>query len=171
MELLVDVKNNQYDTPIVTSEWALAELHQAVLDYRIAVKMIRDLRNPRFFQTQKQQYPLTEDEKRKFVLSVNAFILYLRKLGIEFKPFVPVPLTFGMISLFSVKYGVESPDALHLHLATYHHCKYLITVDEPLKNAEVKDIEVMYPSTFRSLPIHSRNRRDTVISTGDKIKH
>ena len=157
MELLVDLKKKQYDMSFVTSEWALAELHQAVLDYRVAVKMIRDLRNPRFFQTQKQQYQLTEDEKRKFVLSLNAFILYLRKLGINIKPFVSVPVTFGMISLFSVKYGVESPDALHLHLATFHHCKYLITADEALKNAEVEDIKVMYPSTFRSLPVHPRH--------------
>lgn len=154
MELFQDVKNKRYATTFVTSEWAIAELHQSAIDYRIAVRMIRDLRNPRFFQTQKLKYPLSEEEKKEIVLALNTFVLQLKKHRVGISTVSP---DFGRISWFSVRYGVEAPDALPLFTALSLNSKYFLTVDEPLKNAGVKDSEVLFPSTFRNLPIHSRD--------------
>jgi predicted nucleic acid-binding protein len=98
-----------------------------------------------FFQTQKQQYPLSENEKRAIVLSLDAFILYLKRIKVNIRN---VPLILGGISWFSVNYGVEAPDALHLFLASSLNCKYFLTVDEALTKVAVKEIEVMFPSIF-----------------------
>lgn len=154
MELFQEIKQRKYQTSFLTSEWALAELYQSALDYRIAVRMIRDGRNPRFFQTQKHRYPLSGQEMEAIALSLETFILHMKRNGVEIGS--PEPLRYEQISMFSLNYGIEAPDALHLYFATTLKSDYFLTVDEPLKDAGVKEIEVMYPSTFRLLSLHSK---------------
>jgi predicted nucleic acid-binding protein len=156
MELFHDLKGRKYNVNFCTSHWAIAELYQAALDYRTAVRMIRDGRNPRFFQTQKHKYPLSEREKEDIALSLEAFIYHLR-MKKRVVIWTAEHFSYEGVCHFSLRYGIEAPDALHLYLARDLECSYFITVDEPLKDARVEEIKVMFPSTFRNLPIHSRD--------------
>ena len=47
MTLLQEIIDGRYSVKFVTSTWAMAELSQSAIDYRVAVRMIRDGRNPR----------------------------------------------------------------------------------------------------------------------------
>jgi predicted nucleic acid-binding protein len=156
MELFYDLSERRHTTDFCTTDWAIAELYQSALDYRIAIQMIRDGRNPRFFQTQKQQYALSENEKEEIALSLETFIHHLRR-----KKKVMIwdahDFTYEDVCKFSLRYGIEAPDALHLCLAKMIDCQYFLTVDEPLTRAGIKEIQVMFPSTFRQLPMHEKH--------------
>lgn len=159
MELLQGIIADKYNANFLTSAWTIGELAQSALDYLTALKMIRDGRNPRFFQTLKQQYPLSNEEKDQIALSIEDFLDRLERLGIIFRG--SGIEDYGEVRDFAFDYGIEAPDALHLAVALQLECGCFLTIDERLIKAKVKQIEVMFPSTFDKLPYARRRLRDS----------
>jgi len=159
MELLQGIIADKYNADFKISAWTIGELVQSALDNVVAVRMIRDGRNPRFFQTMKEQYPLSNEEKNQIGLSIEDFLDKIERLDI--RPVGTGIEDYSDMRDFAFNYGIEAPDALHLSIAGYLDCEFFLTTDKRLIDKKIKEIQVMLPPTFDRLPyVRRRSKED-----------
>lgn len=146
MILHEDMKIGKYELRFQTSSWAISELAQTAMDYRLGVKMIREGRTPEFFNKWKRQQIINPVEAMQIHGSLRSFVQHIEVLG--------VVVTEGIINSerihdFTLRYGLNAPDATHISIAS-RHCGYFVTNDEDLCDKKIKEIHVVKPATLET---------------------
>jgi len=141
-----DIRHKRFNVGFITSAWAVSEIVQAAIDYIISVRMIKEGSSLDRLYKYKRNNPLSKEQIDEIRRSLQAFLKHLRKMGIEFATF---RFGSGAVQNFALEYSIDTPDALHLTLAS-GVCHYFITNDEELCRKGIKEIDVLLPANFRT---------------------
>lgn len=151
--LLSSVLNDRLICEFQASQWALTEVVQALRDRAILQKFLLDGYEISSFNRRKSEYPIGEEERGPIHDAIKNFETYLRKLEVRT---VDLNMDRRMIHEYSLKYSLETPDAIHLLCAT-QNSDYLVTIDARFKSAGVKEISVIDPETLlNNAALHKR---------------
>jgi len=149
MRLLDDILRGRYSCRFLVSAYAISELSQSARDNLIALKIMRDGQSLVWFNQLKKRYRLKNWEQADIRESLRSFSRFLSKKGfMEFDAVVD----YDEVHRLSLKYGLETHDAIHLCVAR-HGADYLITTDPDLLEvkSQIKEIHVIRRATLRTI--------------------
>ena len=149
MRLLDRILKHRYVCTFLISPYALAELAQSARDNLIALKIIRDGQSLVWFNRLKKRYRLKNWEQAEIRASIDAFTDFLEK-----NKFVlaDVRVHSREVSKLSLKYSLETHDAIHLSIAR-QRAGYLTTTDPDFLDVEpkIREVKVIRPSTLETI--------------------
>ncbi len=82
-----EIAGKKYAVNFVTSAWAIGEVAQAVMNYSISLRMIKEGRSLDKFHRWKPQYLPSLEERQELQASLDSFKRHLKRLHITVEPF------------------------------------------------------------------------------------
>ena len=76
--------------------------------------------------------------------SLNDFEGFLKDIDVEF---IKTDIDWRLVHQFCLNYNLETPDAIHVHLAS-KKSDYLTTIDSGLKKSSIKEVNVLDPANL-----------------------
>jgi predicted nucleic acid-binding protein len=144
--LLESIVNKRFQCRFLTSDWALAEVVQALRDNEIMEFFKLEGHEIAAFNRVKSQYRVQATRRKLIRHDITDFEKFLDNQQIQV---VKINLDPEAVRDYCLKYSLETPDALHVLTASQHSCKYLTTVDIQLIDAKkVAGIEIVKPGTL-----------------------
>jgi len=144
--LLDSVTKKQFRCQFLTSDWALAEVVQALRDNEIMEFFKLEGHEIAAFNRVKNQYRVQVARRKLIRHEIDDFEKFLGNQQIQI---VKINLDPQAVRDYCLKYSLETPDALHILTASQQSCKYLTTVDKPLIDAKkVAGVEIVKPGTL-----------------------
>jgi len=149
MSLLERIRKNRYSCRFLISPYAMSELSQSARDNLIALKIMRDGLSLVWFNRLKKRYRLKNKEQADIRDSIGTFFRFLLRNKFVF---FDANIDSDQVHRLSLKYGLETHDAIHLSIAR-QNATYLVTIDPDFLEAEpkIKEIEVARPAALETL--------------------
>lgn len=146
IDLFAQVKSGEFSCQFETSSWSLAELSQSVMDNIIASKILRDGFSLVYFNKLKRNYELSVSEQKGALIHIEYFTWILGTYNILIRESA---IDHRLITKFSHKYHLETPDATHVALSM-KNCQFLVSIDTDLLDAKppIMEVQVVRPSTL-----------------------
>lgn len=142
-DLLEFVIDDRLKCGLQTSDWALSEMVQYFRDRAIQKQFVLDGHELSYFNRHKHEYPVDVDDRGVIHDAIRDFEKYLQALEVEI---IEVKIDRRNIHDYCLRYSLETPDALHVTAA--QNSNYLITTDQKLTRAEVKEVSIIDPGTL-----------------------
>lgn len=153
LEILKYIKTKQFNARFVTSSWTMAELIQALVDDKIAFKILLSGHSLSHFSRLRQYERLSERQSRESRRQVSHLWEYLQYNGVSVKGSSYQP---ERIHKLVMKYGLDTTDAMHIDYCI-GKCQYFITNDGDL--VKIKDdipkLRIMLPDEFLTEARHN----------------
>ena len=149
MRLLDRILKGRYSCRFLISPYVMSELSQSARDNLVALKMIRDGQSLVWFNRLKKQYRLKNWEQADIRRSIDSFAKFL--LNKKFILF-DAHIDSDDIHRFSLRYSLETHDAIHLSIAR-RNAAYLVTTDSDLLESKprIKEMAVVRPAALETL--------------------
>lgn len=139
------VEERRFICKFVTSDWALAEMIQSFRSRAIIHSFLLDGNELSAFNRFKAHYKVQERKRRSIHQAIMDFQTFLHKNHVQT---VKINIDVHKIHEYCLKYSLDTPDATHLQAALQQSCNYMVTVDRPLIEADVKEIQIIDPGTL-----------------------
>jgi predicted nucleic acid-binding protein len=145
-ELLDVILEDRLRCGLRSSDWALSEMIQYFRDRAVLKQFLYDGYAISSFNRYKHKYPMYKGDREEIFDNVRDFEAYLRGLDIKI---VKTEIDKTKIHDYSLRYALETPDALHILSAK--NSNYLVTTDDKLIESKVAEIEIIDPRRLMRL--------------------
>jgi len=143
---LTHIKKNRFSCQFITSDWALAEMIQAIRDDEIMNGFRLDGNEISMYNRMKEHYRVPRARRDIIHSATNDFEKFLNKYNFQIAKY---DIDANDIHECSLKYSLETADAMHVLIAKEQSCKYLVTVDSLLLDAKkVGGISIVNPDNL-----------------------